>query len=635
MSYINLIATDGTSGRLLWNSELGHLKAGDQTILLTSRPYFTIKVIKLSPDNSLLALYGDNGITILEMPRKWVERYKNDQDSHIYCKTYNLNERLFTCDKRIKVTHVEWHPDWSRPMICILTNDNRLRFHDVIENTEIQSLNLRLATDNPDDDDGLYVGLSLAESAVCFDFGPAMMIQYEVTYPIYILMGTGDIMLVYTNSRNPAWAEHIIGPLKMLPQAEDNYGSDACSLIALDSSPPMLAIATPTGHIYHCFAFADRYTLLPPQTLYVYECIELRKDLMENPDDSYSPHVMKLLKDPTSGIRYFCVHQNGVHAIILPILDSLQSPSEIINYRESFAEFIFCTRTTTPSELNDSFESLSTPKGLGVEIRQTNVLLLVLMHDNELITQRIPPAATLITRRRFPRHSSGDIEILNVSQIDAARSNFLEQIELILKRKSTIPILKLSPDLEQADKISPLLKGIIVTFQEEYIKKYNLAVEAINKKFSILERDLENQKKEYDAILVKRKDIYSSILILYSKSGICRDNNSKISSRLDGLLSCLSSSGSLTEAEQKLKREISTLKEKVFDYRRQLDTIEAKHKYDMDRKEPLHKTNKDLILSNTQLNVIKDALSRHGADIAELKRFIKQANNQNKLNTTL
>lgn len=37
----------------------------------------------------------------------------------------------------------------------------------------------------------------------------------------------------------------------MHPAADDNYGVDACAIICLQSHPPILAISTCTGTIYH------------------------------------------------------------------------------------------------------------------------------------------------------------------------------------------------------------------------------------------------------------------------------------------------------------------------------------------------------------------------------------------------
>jgi nuclear pore complex protein Nup88 len=38
----------------------------------------------------------------------------------------------------------------------------------------------------------------------------------------------------------------------MHPPAEDNYGTDACSILCMHSNPPVLVIATCSGSLYHC-----------------------------------------------------------------------------------------------------------------------------------------------------------------------------------------------------------------------------------------------------------------------------------------------------------------------------------------------------------------------------------------------
>ena len=38
----------------------------------------------------------------------------------------------------------------------------------------------------------------------------------------------------------------------MFPPAEDNYGTDASAIICLSSTPPVIAIATREGRLYHC-----------------------------------------------------------------------------------------------------------------------------------------------------------------------------------------------------------------------------------------------------------------------------------------------------------------------------------------------------------------------------------------------
>lgn len=43
----------------------------------------------------------------------------------------------------------------------------------------------------------------------------------------------------------------------MKPPAEDNYGVDACSVLVLDCTPTVLAIATSSGRVHHCVALAS------------------------------------------------------------------------------------------------------------------------------------------------------------------------------------------------------------------------------------------------------------------------------------------------------------------------------------------------------------------------------------------
>lgn len=642
----NLVVVSGNE-RIVWNPELGHLEVSEddqakQNLLLASRPYFTVKDVKLSPVKNLLALIGDNGVTVVEMPRKWGRRYKGGtKESQVFCKTFHVNERLFTCEKRLRALHVAWHPLGyeAKQVLCILTNDNRLRFHNVTSNQEVQVINLRVTNEDADGDerDALCLGISmlnLDEYAICFDFGPPLVIQEpDILWPIYILMGSGDVYLCYTNFQNPLYAEHIVGPLTMLPQAEDNYGSDACSLIVLDSSPPLLAIATPTGTIYHCFAFPEKKGVLSKQTLYVYEAIELSKDLIANPDDPYCPHQMRLFKDPTSEIRYFCVHENGVHTVVLPILETIQHNSEMIDERESFSEFLICTRASTPSNgsLEQEQANQSTPLGLAVEVRQTSIVLLVLKANNEMIVHRISPATTLINRKRFPRkaldtshNSSGDQDILNLSQVDASRANFDEQIQQILRRKTSIPMLKLVEDVEQRKQINEVVNRAIAVFKSEYLKKFDLAGEAIKKKLKILEKDMQNQLDEFVKVAREKDVVYNSVIALASKADMVCVKQKDLLSRLDKVLAVVSyGHPDLSEAEAKLRRELASINSKLLFYRDQLDSVINKHKYHLNQKDPACSANSDLILSQAQLNGIKETLARQGSEIADLKRTVK------------
>ena len=112
----------------------------------------------------------------------------------------------------------------------------------------------------------LTVKGSLGETAVGFDFTPAQTstsawndgdgLQASSSnlnsWPIVILWGDGRVFFVVTHlppgtpagqNSQPAARPRVMGPLPMLPESEDNYGSDACGILCLHpmiSSPPIL-----------------------------------------------------------------------------------------------------------------------------------------------------------------------------------------------------------------------------------------------------------------------------------------------------------------------------------------------------------------------------------------------------------
>ena len=50
----------------------------------------------------------------------------------------------------------------------------------------------------------------------------------------------------------PSDRRPLMGPLRMYPAAEDNYGSEACSILCLETRPSVLVIATCEGKLHHC-----------------------------------------------------------------------------------------------------------------------------------------------------------------------------------------------------------------------------------------------------------------------------------------------------------------------------------------------------------------------------------------------
>lgn len=686
----NLITIDDTR-LLIWDPK-GHIicrSIDDQSnspaknkqaqkevkLMLTERPYFWDDVldISLSPNKSMLALRGSKGVCIVDLPRRWGSQYKDVY----YCKTWNINERQLSCTRGLQVYQVLWHPCSKDELqiLCVLTNDNFLRLYDArqhrTDDDELQSVDLsRTATNDHDVSDDILSAtmsrLDLGEVAVAFDFGPPISVfTGDPLWPIYFVKGTGEVLLVYSTPLNPSYTKKVFGPLTMLPQADDNYGSDACSLIVLDSFPPLLAIATSSGSIYHCFAISDdtqgpnqSRDILPNQTLYVYDIMQLSLNLTDYTDEPFFTYQMRLHKDKTSKIRYFCTHPHGIHMVIFPIIETVEAgASEISNLRvdiESFAEYLICTKplpltNEQSDEENPSDSYESSPRGLVVEAMLANVVLITLLDKNEIVTRRLRPAATLncshFSNKKEDKNSSraNESQILESSRIEAFPVNFEEKIQMTLRRKMGVPLLK-SSDLEEkslhahqegSELILDFVEKTTTIIRSEFVERFKKASESILKKFELLKADAECQSNEMENIIKQKEEVFNSFIAITTKADKACQTQESLLNRITSTLERLRRRQSeLSDAECKLKLDMLSLRSELKLSQDRLDSVRSKSKYQKDLDEKmkrsnssfgLHSTDKDRDTAPTenQLAGIKEILQRQGNEIAELKKMLR------------
>ena len=215
-----------------------------------------------------------------------------------------------------------WHPGSSYDShLILLTSDNTLR-----------TFNMDLAEESGTDpehtwhladsalvdgtsqkrffgDSALTLKGSLGETAVSFAFAPSVGVgvtdENPHLWPLFILCGDGSVFCMMT-TMNKVQKPKLMGPLSMYPESNDNYGTDACSILCLHpkiSSPPILVIATNRGILYHCIVLqklegegtddasqvSDWSAMTQNQVdlaLHVYESVELELSLLasENPE---------------------------------------------------------------------------------------------------------------------------------------------------------------------------------------------------------------------------------------------------------------------------------------------------------------------------------------------------------------
>ena len=129
----------------------------------------------------------------------------------------------------IKLLQVEWHPD-TPGVLIFLTSDNVLRLVN-LANPDFAFLTIPLLSGSASD-------ISLKDPMVNFSL---------LSGTAFVLQDSGDVFKVPLVSQ--ATSPSALG---MHPPAEDNYGSDATSLLVLPTNPPALVIANGNGVLHHC-----------------------------------------------------------------------------------------------------------------------------------------------------------------------------------------------------------------------------------------------------------------------------------------------------------------------------------------------------------------------------------------------
>lgn len=149
----------------------------------------------------------------------------------------------------------------------------------------------------------------------------------------------------------------MFGSLSMFPAAVDNYGSDSCSIMCLQTTPPIVIIAACSGKIYHAILlnenleedekrvmrfvalrqasivnltlnaffsqtwsqYGSTYSLhTPEEALYVYECVEMELGLFYTDNDKKYTCPIHLHADRANRSRFLSNYQSFV---VLPIKD--------------------------------------------------------------------------------------------------------------------------------------------------------------------------------------------------------------------------------------------------------------------------------------------------------------------------
>uniref|UniRef100_A0A673Z978 Nucleoporin 88 n=1 Tax=Salmo trutta TaxID=8032 RepID=A0A673Z978_SALTR len=629
------------------NSEDSFESVKYQTQLCINPPRFEVCQVLLSPTQYHVALIGQRGATVLELPQRWGKRSEFEGGrSEVYCKTIPVAERFFTSSASVTLRQAAWFPsETEEPHLVLLTSDNTIRFYGL---KEPQTPARALSVSQSEEDSSVHTrgrsyAASLGEIAVAFDFGPVASAPRQLTgqrskedvlvYPLYILYENGETYLSYTSlAHSSGCLSKPSGPLLMYPAAEDNYGYDACAVLCLPCVPNILVIATETGTLYHCVVLeAEEETGVRNRavpSLYVFECVELELTLKlaageEEFVESDFTCPIRLHRDPLCQHRYHCTHEAGVHSVGLTWFNKLHkclqsdeedkdSLQELAAEHRCIVEHILCTRPLSSRYLSAPVRGfwIVSDLSLGATmicITSTYECLLL-----PLLSSIRPPSPPLLCS--YPGVGSAS------SPLHGLHNNYFEQhIRNILARSSTNPLMLRAGDKDTSSpppECLQLLSRATQVFREEYILKQDMAREEMQRRVKLLTGQKNKQLED-----LALKSLRASAERLADKYEDAKYRQEATMNRVKQVLGSLRSQlPVLSDSEKDMKKELQTINDQL----RHLGNG-IKQKKQMDK--GVSPTRATVALNAHQRKCVQEVITEQGEHIGEIMKQIKDIKN--------
>lgn len=653
-----------------------------QILTCSPIPGFSVERILFNKSGHSLAIWGQVGITIIQMPQTWERNVLfTESKENILCRTFPLAERLFASHGDLGLLQVLWHPGSAEDNhIAFLTSDNIIRIHNIYEPEKMMQIISLGQIDNSRGLSAMHPSLYsvFGDSAVSFDFGTPVHVpsklksartKNSLAWPIFILQGNGEILILYSDitSKNPK-CYPVMGPLLVHPPAEDNYGTDACSILCLQTTPPVIVMATCEGKLHHCIVLNENNNTEPTspsaselassshlmslqeersmtsiaseiyeqKSLFVYESVELELSLASLPqmnsnndppeEDEYTCPI-HLEQDPTSEDRYHCIHAAGVHTVALPWLahyekfcaeDEEEPLPDMSLHDKSIVEHLICTKPLTSSP---PFPIL------GLATINNHLLgnnLIVLTTDMDFLTiplsdhYKLPPAMISAMQTTSKTMGSPFKEL--------SKEPFDKHISKILQRTTSTPLLKGSKtmNISQEECYMLLIRSTKV-FREQYIQKQDLAMEEIKRRINILQTHKTHQLSALENLEHSKNLLRDSTQSLAEKYESCKENQDQLLNRLKVVIRKVQSRlPILSDAEQDMHKELKEMEVKLRSLEKSLKETQKKKQF-QEHQISVHQRDmsSSSSLNNQNLIQIKDILKDQNDEIADLMKSVK------------
>lgn len=549
-----------------------------QTLLFSNPPVFkNVLYMRQSFGEIWLGIFGDNGASLLQLPKRWGPNgyYLGGKDI-IICRAIPVDERYFLNRPSATLVQARWHPgSFMQSYLVILTSENSLRLYnadpseikllqiwqfghkpyissyslfDISCNTDVDNKvvdfdfvtpELQTKTETINHNKSSVYSYQSSNSNISVKFKePSLTHKINrkiVCWPIAVLKNHGDIYLV--SGRLDTQQPEITKPLFVFPNSSCKYALNCCALLVLQSHPPTFVVAESSGIIHHCILMKNRQSGSATQvghTLHTVESVKLQFGLNLYSTEAtkvYDLYAIKLIVDTVDSSRYLVYHGAGVHAVAVSFFHQLQDflvldcdvdpklHPPVLN--PSNIEYILCTNLS---------RNLRRSRIFGLSILGSSSSLIVLLPNGDVLTLSLPSAPCNYTRwKRFITNS------VKESASQGLKVPFHQQIQRILKSKTTQPILKLGKDISVVQGYNVATR-FFKTFRAEYFPKHREARDQIDKRLHVLQLLQTNQIKEINFLVIKKVEIQNKDKELRRKYESVQEKQKQLTKRSELLL---------------------------------------------------------------------------------------------------
>ncbi|XP_014468354.1 PREDICTED: nuclear pore complex protein Nup88 [Dinoponera quadriceps] len=645
---LNLAATRGEPGEdVLY-----------QTLQPTDPPIFDITNVLINETVTQLALWGNLGISLIELPKRWgKETVFESGKEDILCTSHNFGDFVATTE----IQRVRWHPgSTSDSHLLVLTSENSFRLYDcelggaprLVKCWKVGRAPSCSPRKIPD-------FTSLGETAVDFDFVTPTLKKAElfadknidevknvidwnhIEWPILILRGNGEILIVHGNILLENYEDPVVlGSLSMYPPSDDNYGIDSCSIMCLQTTPPIVVIAMCTGKIYHAILlreilddddddrktwsqYGSNYSLhTPDDALYVFECVELELGLLFTDDDKKYNCPVYLHGDKGNKSRYFCSHNAGIHMVSLPMVSQLEEFINVPNDKndhhlpslsnQSTLQYLFSTRTK-----HTSIDEATPIFGFG--LLQEPCVLVALLHTGVVVDFSVIDLHYLPVAKQL-EPIVNTIKKVNKEPFDA-------YIKRLLRRDISQPITKIGTRSMSLSECLELLYHATNIFRTQHFVRHDKVREEINKKVHALKVLKTHLLKELDVLMETKKELQRTTEHVAERYEDIKEKQKELARRAEEVLRLVNyKEPFLTAVERAEVEELEKMEMKMHSMEIRLEQLKKKSAQQIvsvDANE-FNGKKKEIVFTRSQEKAIKENLSQMEKSIKNLVAQVKQ-----------